>query len=146
MADRLYCSERRVYPAPGGERRAILLRPGRNARPPEKTPGTLWIHGGGYATGMAEMVYFSRALPLVKKYGAVVLTPSYHLSGRAPYPAALEDCYAALVYLKDHAAELGVNPSQLMVGGESAGGGLTAAVCMCARDRGEVAVAYQMPL
>ena len=146
MADRLYRSERRVFPAPGGERRAILLRPGRNARPPEKTPGILGIHGGGYATGMAEMVYFSRALPLVKKYGAVVLAPSYRLSLRAPYPAALEDCYAALVYLKDHAAELGVNPSQLMVGGESAGGGLTAAVCMYARDRGEVAVAYQMPL
>lgn len=92
------------------------------------------------------MIYMSRALNLVKKYGAVVVTPEYRLAGKAPYPAALEDCYAALKYLKEHAEELGANPDQIMVGGESAGGGLTAALCMYARDRGEVSIAYQMPL
>ena len=106
-------------------------------------------------TGMAEMIYMSRALPLVKKYGAVVVTPQYRLAGKypnpfapngAPYPAALKDCYAALKYLKDHARELGINSSQIMVGGESAGGGLTAALCMYARDKGEVQIAFQMPL
>ena len=64
----------------------------------------------------------------------------------APYPAALEDCYSALLWLKDNADILGVNDSRLMVGGESAGGGLTAALCMYARDRGEVNIACQMPL
>ena len=64
----------------------------------------------------------------------------------APYPAAIEDCYTALLYLKNHTSQLGVNPSQIMVGGESAGGGLTASLCMMARDKGEVNVAYQMPL
>ena len=112
----------------------------------QKTPGILWIHGGGYVTGMAGMIYMSRAIHLVKKYGAVVVTPEYRLSKEAPYPAALEDCYAALTYLKEHADELGVNDSQLMVGGESAGGGLTAALCMYARDKGEINIAYQMPL
>lgn len=96
--------------------------------------------------GMAQMVYMSRAMALVKKYGAVVVSPAYRLAGKAPYPAALKDCYAALKYLKEHAEELGVNRSQLMVGGESAGGGLAAALCMYARDRGEVSIAYQMPL
>lgn len=76
----------------------------------------------------------------------MVLTPSYRLSGEAVYPAALEDCYASLLYLKKHAEELGVNSSQIMVGGESAGGGLTAALCMYARDKGQVRIAYQMPL
>ena len=88
----------------------------------------------------------SRALNLVKTYGAVVVTPEYRLSHEAPYPAALEDCYAALKYLKEHIEELGINDSQLMVGGESAGGGLTAALCMYTRDKGEINIAYQMPL
>lgn len=126
--------------------RMLVLRPKASAKPPAETPGILWIHGGGYATGMPEMVYFSRAAALVKKYGAVVVAPAYRLSGRAPYPAALEDCYAALLWLKAHTAELGVCPHRLMVGGESAGGGLTAALCMYARDKGEVNIAFQMPL
>ena len=123
----------------------LILRP-KKPQPKSKTPGILWIHGGGYATGMAEMIYMSRALPLVKKYGAVVVTPEYRLSGKAPYPAALEDCYGALKFLKENADLLGCNPNQLMVGGESAGGGLTAALCMYARDKGEVNIAFQMPL
>ena len=130
----------------GGPLKLLVLKPTINAKPREKTPGILWIHGGGYAVGMAEMVYMSRALNLVKTYGAVVVTPEYRLAGKAPYPAALEDCYAALMYLKEHAEELGASPNRLMVGGESAGGGLTAALCMYAREKGEVKIAFQMPL
>ena len=128
-----------------GERRmsALVLRP---IEPRPDAPGVLWIHGGGYATGMKEMVFMSRAVDLVERFGAVVVAPGYRLSWQAPYPAALHDCYAALLWLRDHARELGVNPAQLMVGGESAGGGLTAALCLLARDRGQVNVAYQMPL
>ena len=92
------------------------------------------------------MVHMSRAVGLVKRFGVVVLAPGYRLSLQAPYPAATEDCYAALLYLKEHAAALGVRSDQIMVGGESAGGGLCAAVCIRARDTGEVNVAFQMPL
>ncbi len=141
-----YRVEKRIIPSPGGDMKLLVLRPTVNAKPMEQTPGILWIHGGGYATGMAEMIYMSRAKALVEKYGAVVVTPEYRLSGKAPHPAALEDCYAALLYLKDHAHELGCNPAQLMVGGESAGGGLTAALCLYARDKGQVNIAFQMPL
>lgn len=141
-----YCSESVSIPSTGRDIELLIIRPTVNAKPREQTPGILWIHGGGYLTGMARMIYMSRAIGLVKKYGAVVVTPEYRLSQEAPYPAALEDCYAALLYLKDHAKELGVNSSRLMVGGESAGGGLTAALCMYARDRGEVRIAFQMPL
>lgn len=124
-----------------GNMSALLLLPAQKAK-----TAVLWIHGGGYATGMAGMVYMSRALPLVKKYGAAVLAPEYRLSGKAPYPAALEDCYAALLYLKAHAKDWGCRENQIMVGGESAGGGLTAALCMYARDQGPVKIAFQMPL
>lgn len=141
-----YKSESVKIASTGREIELLIFRPVKNRKEREKTPGILWIHGGGYVTGMARMIYMSRAIDLVKKYGAVVVTPEYRLSGEAPYPAALEDCYAALLYLKEHADELGVNSSQLMVGGESAGGGITAALCMYARDKGEVKIAYQMPL
>lgn len=143
---RYYVSEKIKIETVGKEIELLIFRPTVNAKDKANTPGILWIHGGGYVTGMAKMIYMSRAMDLVKKYGAVVVTPEYRLSKEAPYPAALQDCYAALKYLKEHAEELGVNSSQIMVGGESAGGGLTAALCMYARDKGEVNIAYQMPL
>ena len=95
----------------------LLLCP-KGSTPPAGRPGVLWIHGGGYITGMPEMVYMSRAKNLVKKYGAVVVCPDYRLAGAAPYPAALLDCHNALAYLKTHAAQLGVRDDQIMVGGE----------------------------
>ena len=113
---------------------------------PVYAPGVMWIHGGGYMTGMKEMAYIGRAADLVINHGAVVIAPGYHLSLFHPYPTALNDCYAVLLYIKDHAKELGINPDQIMVGGESAGGGLTAAITMLARDKGEVNIAFQMPL
>lgn len=112
----------------------------------EAAPGVLWLHGGGYMLGFPEMVYMSRAIDLVTKCGAVVVSPAYRLSVLHPYPAALEDCYAALLYIKKHARELGIRQNQIMVGGESAGGGLTAALCMYAKDKKAVDIAFQMPL
>jgi len=141
-----YTVEKRKIPSTGRDIKILIFRPTTARRVTAQTPGILWIHGGGYATGMAEMAYFSRPLALVKKYGAVVVCVDYRLSVEAPYPAALEDCHAALCWLKEHVAELGVNDSKLMVGGESAGGGLTAALCMYARDKGSVNIACQMPL
>ena len=106
----------------------------------------LWMHGGGYTTGMKEMVYMTRAIDLVKKFGVIVVSPGYRLTWQAPYPAALKDCYATLLYIKKHAKELGIRDDQIMIGGESAGGGLCAALCMLARDKKSVNIAYQMPL
>lgn len=130
---------------PSGVRRipALVLSPEERSAP---AAGVLWIHGGGYISGMKEMVYISRAVELVKSFGAVVVSPGYRLAPFSPYPAAIDDCYAALLYMKEHAAELWVREDQLMVGGESAGGGLCAAVCIKTRDTGEVNVAFQMPL
>ena len=143
LPDREICVRTLRIPTARGSIPALLLSP-RTA--PADATGVLWLHGGGYAVGMKEMVHMSRAVGLVKRFGAVVLVPGYRLSLQAPYPAALDDCYAALLYLKEQAAVLGVRPDQLMVGGESAGGGLCAAVCIRARDTGEVNVAFQMPL
>ena len=136
-------SETRRIDTGAGRMKLIVLRPEHTDKP---VPGILWIHGGGYMLGMAEMVYVSCGKMLAERYGAVVVSPEYRLAGKAPYPAAFEDCYAALRYLWEHAEELGVDRERIVLGGESAGGGLAAAVCLYARDLGEVKVALQLPL
>ena len=135
--------ELRRFSTPHGAMRLLVLRPKEQK---EALPGILWIHGGGYCSGFAEMAYFSCGRLAAERCGAVLLAPEYRLSWQAPYPAALADCYRALLYMKTHADELGIRSDQLMVGGESAGGGLAAALCMLAHDRGEVNIAFQTPL
>ena len=82
---------------------ALVLSP---PAAPKDAAGVLWLHGGGYIAGMKKMVHMSRAVDLVKRYGAVVLSPGYRLAPWVPWPAAMEDCYAALLYLKEQAAAL----------------------------------------
>lgn len=118
----------------------LVVRP---AKRPETPVTVLWIHGGGFISGMKGMVFMSRAMDLVKKYGVTVFSPGYRLAWMKPYPAAVNDCYEVLEYIDKHRIEL--NADKVMVGGESAGGGLTVAVCMMARDRG-INVDFQMPL
>ena len=144
MPKQLFTVEKRRIPVGSHSIRLLILRP--SVRSTDKVPGILWIHGGGYQSFSAKTVFFTRALSLTVKYGAVLAAPDYRLSKKHPYPAALHDCYTALRYLKDHAEELGVRSDQIMVGGESAGGGMTAALCMLAHDRNDVNIAYQMPL
>ncbi len=121
----------------------LLIYKQKNAQ--AKAAGLLWFHGGGYALGKPEMdeALFGRFLAAVN---CVIVSPDYRLSVHKPYPCAFEDCYAALLWMRDHAEELGIRDDQLFVGGNSAGGGLAAAVALCARDKGEVNLAFQMPL
>lgn len=81
---------------PAGRRRipALVLS---TTTVPVRATGVLWLHGGGYILGMKEMVHMSRAVDLVKKFGAVIVSPGYRLAFAAPYPAVLDDCHAALV-------------------------------------------------
>ena len=130
---------KRIIDGPDGKLKLLILSYG-------KGPGILWIHGGGYVLGMAAMVYAPMGKALARRYGGVVISPEYRLAKKAPYPAALEDCYTALKYMYDHADELGIDRSRIIVGGESAGGGLAAAVCQYARDKCEVPVSFQIPL
>lgn len=137
------CSEAWVPRRDGSKLRIRIYKPHHQLDP--LLPGVLWIHGGGYAMGNPEL-FGESYRRLIEASPCVVIAPDYRLSIEAPYPAALDDCYDALLWLKEHARELGVRDDQLMVGGESAGGGLTAALTLYARDRGEVSIAFQMPL
>ena len=122
----------RTYRAPGGPRR-------------DGVPGVLFLHGGGYAFGSPEQ-FASVYQTLLSTRDCVVVAPDYRKSLEVPYPAALHDCYGSLLWLKQHAPLLGVREDQLFVIGMSAGGGLTAAVSLLARDRRDVRIAHQMPL
>lgn len=144
MGKHLFLTEKQKISVGDHSIRLLILRPLQRSEKP--VPGVLWVHGGGYQSGSAKDIFATRALSLVVKFGAVLVAPDYRLSKKHPYPAALHDCWAALLYLKEHAQELGVRSDQLMVGGESAGGGMAAALCMLARDRGDVSIAFQMPL
>ncbi|WP_202813290.1 alpha/beta hydrolase [Lacticaseibacillus camelliae] len=128
---------------PDGSRLRIIV-----AQPMQPKPlatGVLWLHGGGYAMEIPEIdLSYARHVQAVSN--AVVVMPDYRLSTEAPYPAALDDAYLALRWMNDHHAALGINPEQLFVAGESAGGGLTAALTLYARDQGEIPIAFQMPL
>ena len=114
-------------------------------RPAERTsllPAFLHIHGGGYVIGAPEMTDPANRL-LASELGCVIVSVDYRLAPEAPHPAPVEDCYAALQWLHANAGELGVDASRIGVKGESAGGGLAAALALLARDRGGPALAFQ---
>ena len=141
--DGLDCSEVYIPSADGKTRiRTRLYKPLNH----EGTlPGLLYLHGGGYMTGTPEMAP-NEIKRFIEKRPCVVIAPDYRLSVEAPYPAALNDCCDALVWAKENAGDLGVNPDKFIVAGHSAGGGLTAAVTLRMRDTKQVNIAFQMPI
>jgi acetyl esterase/lipase len=105
-------------------------------------PCILHVHGGGYVVGTAAMMDPAhRALAL--ELDCSIVSVDYRLAPETPYPGAIEDCYAALAWLIKQAPQLGVDSSRVGVMGESAGGGLAAALALLARDRGEFRLAFQ---
>lgn len=102
----------------------------------------LHLHGGGFVMGAPEGGEGRNRL-IARETGCVVVSVDYRLAPETPFPGAVEDAYAALRWLHANASRLGVDPSRIAVGGESAGGGLAAALALLARARGEVPVAHQ---
>ncbi|UJF34787.1 alpha/beta hydrolase [Paenibacillus hexagrammi] len=108
-------------------------------------PALLWIHGGGYVLGNYELDD-GLCEEFVLAANCVVVSIDYRLAPQFPYPAAVEDCYAGLEWMVAQAEELHIDTSKLAIAGTSAGGGLTAALTLMARDRGGPKIAFQMPL
>jgi acetyl esterase/lipase len=138
--------ERREVPAAAGEPAVPVYV----YEPPVDTaveaaaprPAVLWIHGGGLVIGH-PIAYHDICRRLARELGAVVVSPDYRLAPRDPFPAGLEDCYRALRWVHDEAGALRVDPDRIAVAGDSAGGGLTAAVSQVAHDRGGPPIAFQ---
>lgn len=133
--------EERHIPGPAGGA-AVSLR---LYRPPSgggPTGCLFHIHGGGFVMGSAREVEFAYR-PIAATLGCVIVSVDYRLAPEAIFPVAIEDCYAGLAWTFANAATLNVDTMRIGVTGESAGGGLAAALALMARDRGEHRLAFQ---
>lgn len=134
--------ESRTIPGPPGgpDVPVIVYRPLTAARP---APVFLHIHGGGYVLGSADDCGAGN-VRTAAELGCLVVSVDYRLAPETIAPGAVEDCYAALRWLHRDAKALGADSRRIAVGGESAGGGLAAALALYARDRGEIPICFQM--
>ena len=139
----LHCEQRYIPSRNGGP--DIRIRIFKPLNVTEKLPGFLYLHGGGYSMGNPETA-LGFIEPLIATRPCVIVAPEYRRSIDAPFPAGFDDCYDSLLWLKDNADSLGAQADRFIVGGHSAGGGMTAAVSLKARDTKEVQIAFQLPI
>lgn len=132
------CTQRTLPGSPGVE--VTVYEPPQRAVP---SPALLWMHGGGLVLGTPALSH-QYCSSVAKELGMLVVSVDYRLAPEDPFPAGLDDCMTALHWLHDNAGELGVDTGRLAVGGESAGGGLAAAVAQRALDEGGPALVFQL--
>lgn len=110
---------------------------------PENPRGAvLWIHGGGLLMGHPRQDV-KHLKETAAEVGVTLVAPRYRFAPENPYPAALDDVYSAHHWLLTHAEELGIRPDRIVIGGQSAGGGLAAALCQRLHDEGGLQPAGQ---
>lgn len=131
-----------IVPGPGGDLAARLYDPpGADAGP---RAGLLFFHGGGFVAGDLD-THDVICRALVEAGGFRLVSVAYRLAPEHPFPAALDDAGAALRWIAANAGDLGIDPTRLAVGGDSAGAGLAAVLCQEARAGGP-AIAAQLLL
>jgi acetyl esterase/lipase len=134
---------KRTIPSPKGAPEVALYITGATAG--ASRPAVLHIHGGGFIAGSAA--YSRRDIQeLAANHDCVAITVDYRLAPETPFPGSLEDIYTALLWIYNHAAELGIDRTRIAIKGESAGAGHAAALTIAARDRGEVPLCLQVLL
>lgn len=119
--------------------RAILYRPEREA----VRGALLWLHGGGFVTGSAARDDLA-VRAIATAMDCVALSVDYRLAPESPFPGALDNAHAALAWLHGNAGPLGVDPTRIAVRGNSAGGGIAAALALRARDEGRYSISLLM--
>ena len=131
--------EDRTIPGPAGELRARVYTP--EGKGP--FPGLVFFHGGGFVLCSLDS-HDGQCRSLAHGAGCVVVSVDYRLAPEHKFPAAPEDCYAATRWVAEHAADFDVDPTRLAIGGDSAGGNLTAVTALLARDRGGPTLRFQL--
>lgn len=127
---------------PGGDT-DVLVTVVRRTDHQGQGPGMLHPHAGGMIMG-SRFTGIEMVADWVERFDLVCVLPEYRLAPEWPFPAALDDCYAALTWVADNASELGIDPERLLVAGMSAGGGLAAGLALRARDEGGPHLAGQL--
>lgn len=136
--------EERMIASPDGDVRVFVYRrPSASEEVLAPRAGMLWIHGGGYLFGSAED---DRARLIAEKLECNVVSVDYRVAPEHPFPAGPDDCYAALLWMVEHATELNIDPTRIAIGGASAGGGMAAGLALMLRDRGGPQIAFQLLL
>jgi acetyl esterase/lipase len=108
-------------------------------------PCLVWLHGGGHVLGFLEQ---DEPLleHLVREVGCCVVSVDWRLAPEHPFPSSLEDAFAGLTWVFEHAVGLGIDPGRVAIGGNSSGGGLAAGLALFARDRGGPPICFQLLL
>jgi acetyl esterase len=128
----------RFIPGPTADLPIRIYRPNED----QNAPALIFFHGGGWVLNFLD-IYDAALHRLANQSGLVIISVNYQKAPEHPFPAPFDDCYAGLLWAKSHASELGIDPSRIGVGGDSAGGNLAAAVALKARDA-NVALSYQL--
>ncbi len=127
-----------LVPVDGGNIVVRIYRP--HGRGP--FPLYIFLHGGGWCVGTLDERN-ARCRAISAGAQCVVASVDYRMAPENTYPTPGDDCYAALVWLADHASDINVDPSRIAIGGESAGGNLAAVTCLMARDRSGPSICHQ---
>lgn len=111
----------------------------------ETLPAMVYFHGGGYMMGIPEMANTFYG-DVMKRRKVAIFAPDYRLSPKDPFPAGFNDCYDVLLWVRDNAKELKIDPNNIIIAGHSAGGGMAAAITLKARDTKDIKPAFQMTI
>jgi acetyl esterase len=129
----------RTIPGPGGDLRVRVYTPDL----PGVLPVIVYFHGGGWV--LYDLDTFNPICrDLANAAGAVVVAVAYRLAPEHPFPAAVDDAYATVRWVADHAAQIGGDGSRVAVAGDSAGGNLSAVTALRCRDEGAPTLAFQL--
>lgn len=135
-------TEDRDVPGPNGSIRVRLYRAGGTSAS-EMLPALVFFHGGGFTIGDLD-THDGICRTLANAARCAVVSVDYRMGPEHKFPAAVEDCFAAVRWVADHAASLQLDPTRIAVGGDSAGGNLATVVALLARDAGRPRLAFQL--